>query len=113
MEFACDNGRPDHSRTNGAINRAYYAMFYAARAALQHVGIEVPSSKHGVLVSKSGQHLIKTGRLPHDLGRWLNRMLELRATADYGQGPPARAETEEALARAVLFLDAVEAFLKG
>jgi uncharacterized protein (UPF0332 family) len=32
----------------GAINRAYYAMIYAARAALQHVGIEVASSKHGI-----------------------------------------------------------------
>jgi uncharacterized protein (UPF0332 family) len=97
----------------GAINRAYYAMFYAARAALQHVGIEVASSKHGTLVSRFGQHLIKAGHLPDDLGRWLNRMLELRAAADYGEGPPARAETEEALARATRFLEAIEAFLAG
>jgi uncharacterized protein (UPF0332 family) len=97
----------------GATNRAYYAMFYAARAALQHVGIEVASSKHGTLVSRFGQHLVKAGHLPNDLGRWLNRMVELRATADYGEEPPERAETEEAVARATRFVETVERFLEG
>jgi uncharacterized protein (UPF0332 family) len=35
---------------NGAVNRAYYAMFHAAHAALEHRGIEIASSKHGILV---------------------------------------------------------------
>lgn len=28
---------------NGAVNRAYYAMFYAAHAALEHQGVEIAS----------------------------------------------------------------------
>jgi uncharacterized protein (UPF0332 family) len=72
----------------GSINRAYYAMFYAAHAGLAHSGIEVPSAKHGTLVSRFGEHLVKTGRVAEHFGRWLNQALELRSIGDYGDVPP-------------------------
>ena len=87
----------------GAVNRAYYAMFYAAHAALAHIGIKAPSAKHGTLVSRFGQHLVKTRRVPDDHGRWLNEALELRSTGDYGDDSPEPNEAEEILARADVF----------
>jgi uncharacterized protein (UPF0332 family) len=67
---------------NGAVIRAYYAMFYAAHAALEHQGVEIASSKHGTLVGRFGEHLVKTGLLPRTLGASLSAMLELRQRAD-------------------------------
>lgn len=96
----------------GAINRAYYSMFYAAHAALAHEGIDVPSAKHGTLVARFGQHLVKTGRVPDRFGRWLNRALEVRAMGDYGDATPNRTAAEEAIARAEAFLEAVESVLQ-
>jgi uncharacterized protein (UPF0332 family) len=52
---------------NGAVNRAYYAMFHAAHAALEHRGIEIASAKHGILVARFGEHLAKTGVPPRPL----------------------------------------------
>ena len=95
----------------GAVNRAYYAMFYAAHASLTHAGIEVPSAKHGTLISRFGQHLVKSGRVPDHLGRWLNRALELRSTGDYGDVPPDQREAQEAIARAQAFLEAIDKLL--
>jgi uncharacterized protein (UPF0332 family) len=95
----------------GAVNRAYYAMFYAAHASLTHAGIEVPSAKHGTLISRFGQHLVKSGRVPDHFGRWLNRALELRSTSDYGDVPPDQREAQEAIARAQAFLEAIDKLL--
>jgi uncharacterized protein (UPF0332 family) len=68
---------------DGAVNRAYYPMFCAAQAALEHRGIEVTSSKHGTLVRRFGEHLVKPGVLPGALGSSLNDVIELRHKADY------------------------------
>jgi len=44
----------------GAVNRLYYAAFYAARALLALR--EVDAARHGGLISLFQQHFIKTGR---------------------------------------------------
>lgn len=72
--------------TDGATNRAYYAMFDAATAALLSVGAASllnPPKTHSGLISGFGLHLVQTGKLPAELGRSLNRIHELRLTADY------------------------------
>jgi uncharacterized protein (UPF0332 family)/predicted nucleotidyltransferase len=98
---------------NGAVNRAYYAMFYAARAALEHRGIEVASSKHGTLVRRFGEHLVKTGLLPRALGTSLSGILELRQKGDYGRAEVALADAERAMSEAEAFVKAVERFIRG
>ena len=95
----------------GAVNRGYYAMFYAAHAALAHSRIEVPSAKHGTLVSRFGEHLVITGRVPEHFGRWLNQALETRSIGDYGDVPPDYDKASELLARADALLAAIEALL--
>jgi uncharacterized protein (UPF0332 family) len=101
-------GDPD-----GAVNRAYYAMFYAAQAALEHRGVEVTSSKHGTLVRRFGEHLVEPGVLPRSLGSSLSKILELRHRADYGtQGLPP-VDAERAAAEAETFVEAVERLIRG
>jgi uncharacterized protein (UPF0332 family) len=71
---------------DGACNRAYYAMFDAARAALlaSNAPVEAEIARtHGGLISAFSLHLVKTGRIPVELGKALNRAEELRLAADY------------------------------
>ena len=99
--------------TDGAVNRAYYAMFYAAHAALRHRGVEVASSKHGTLVRRFGQHLIKPGLLPGTLGSSLGKALERRHRADYGSEPLTNEDVERAASEAEAFIAAVERLIRG
>jgi len=68
----------------GAASRAYYAVFHAARALLFSVGID-PRSHRG-LVGLVGEHFVKPGLLPAELGRVLSRMQRDREDADYVSG---------------------------
>jgi len=97
---------------DGAVNRAYYAMFYAAHAALQHRAIEVASSKHGTLVRRFGQHLIRTALLPRELGSSLSKALERRQKADYGREPLSAEDAEKAVSRAEAFIAAIERWIR-
>lgn len=72
---------------DGAANRAYYAMFDAARAALI---CKVPEAEpadasrtHSGLIAAFGLRLVKSGPVSRELGRSLNRAHELRQIADY------------------------------
>jgi uncharacterized protein (UPF0332 family) len=98
---------------NGAVNRAYYAMFYAAHAALAHREVEAASSKHGILVARFGEHLVKTRLLPRSLGTSLNQMLELRQKADYGGTAVTAVDAELGLRQAEAFVTAVERLIRG
>ncbi len=64
-----------------AVNRAYYAAFYAATAALLEVG-ETPKSHHGVQ-NRFYVHFVVTGRLPKVHGEILGHAFLLRQRADY------------------------------
>lgn len=71
---------------DGACNRAYYAMFDAAKAVLIAT---VPSidptigKTHSGLISAFGLHMVKTGRIPVEYGRTFNRAHDIRQVADY------------------------------
>ena len=86
----------DTGDTDGACNRAYYAMFDAARAALlasgAPVGPEVAKT-HSGLITAFSLHLVKTGHVSVELGKALNKVEDLHLVADY-KGDPI--ETEEA-----------------
>lgn len=71
---------------DGACNRAYYAMFDAAKAALLKVvpGIDPSIGKtHSGLISAFGLNLVKTGLVPTEFGRSFNRAHDIRQVADY------------------------------
>ncbi len=76
----------DAGDTDGACNRAYYAMYDAARAALLASGAPVDpeiARTHGGLISAFSLHLVKPGRIAVDLGKALNKAEDLRLVADY------------------------------
>jgi uncharacterized protein (UPF0332 family) len=71
---------------DGACNRAYYAMFDAARAALLASGADdsiVNTKTHSGLISKFSLELVKSGRVSVELGKSLNKVEGLRLIADY------------------------------
>jgi uncharacterized protein (UPF0332 family) len=76
----------DAGDIDGACNRAYYAMFDAAKAVLLAT---VPTidpqigKTHNGLISAFGLHMVKTGLVSVDLGRALNRAQNIRQIADY------------------------------
>lgn len=80
----------DAGDADGACNRAYYAMFDAARAALLASGAAVEAEiarTHSGLITAFSLHLVKTGRVALELGKALNKAEELRLVADYKGDP--------------------------
>lgn len=72
--------------TDGACNRAYYAMFDAARAALLMTGVvsDLTALKtHSGLITTFGLYLVKPGKVSVELGKALNKVEDLRLVADY------------------------------
>lgn len=76
----------DVGDVDGACNRAYYAIFAAARAALLATRAPVApdiGKPHGGLIAAFGLHLVKHGPVPREIGRLLKRAEEIRLVADY------------------------------
>ena len=97
---------------DGACNRAYYAMFDAARAALLASGAPVESGiarTHNGLISAFSLHLVKTGRVPVELGKMLNRAEELRLVADYKGDAVEMEDAARVVGQALTFVEAMQA----
>lgn len=67
---------------NGALNRVYYAAFYAARALLATRDLD--SSRHSGVIALFQEHFVRTGLISTDTARALPRAFEKRQTSDYG-----------------------------
>lgn len=65
---------------DGAANRAYYAMFDAARAVLIRNGNTEVGRTHSGLIGAFGSQLVKNGTVSKELGKLLNRAHEVRRT---------------------------------
>ena len=94
-----------------ACNRAYYAMYDAARAALLASGSPVEpeiAKTHSGLISAFSLHLVKTGRVPVALGKTLNKAEELRLVADYKGDPIEREDAAWAVSQAQTFVQAMQ-----
>jgi uncharacterized protein (UPF0332 family) len=66
---------------NTAINRMYYACFYAVSALLVKNNVEVNS--HTGVRQQFGQHYVKTGIIERDLGKHFTELFEKRNRGDY------------------------------
>lgn len=96
---------------DGACNRAYYAMFDAARAALLAAGLSQASIRtHGGLISAFGLHLVKSGKVDRTLGHVLNRAHEIRLVADYTGDIVENELAAWTVEQARAFVDAMRAF---
>lgn len=100
--------------TDGACNRAYYAMFDAAHAALMATTADFNPATvrtHRGLIAAFGQHLIKPGRLSVEIGRSLNQVERVRLLADYTGEPVDAVKTQWAIDQAELFTETVQQLL--
>jgi len=95
----------------GAINRAYYAMFYAIQALI--VLQNEVTSKHSGAIAFFDREFIKTGIFPKDLSRSLHLAFDRRQMNDYGEVSIfSQPDVETALTDAKEFVEAVEEYLK-
>ncbi len=102
----------DANDVDGACSRAYYAMFDAARAALLAANAPVPPNigkTHGGLISAFSLHLVKDGPVSPDLGKTLNRALEIRLVADYKGESVELSDAREMIEQAEAFVEAMRA----
>lgn len=65
------------------VNRAYYAMFYAALALFLRLEIDARTSKHAGVIALFDREIVKTGTIEPRFSRMLHRLFELRQKADY------------------------------
>ncbi|MBM3237265.1 HEPN domain-containing protein [Candidatus Poribacteria bacterium] len=92
-----------------AAANSYYAMFWAAQAALRHVGIIREEWSHGGLQQAFGLELIKKrGLATSRLGDWLNRAYELRCDAHYKEHGVGVKETRRLVQHANEFVAKAE-----
>ncbi|MBQ7634504.1 MAG: HEPN domain-containing protein [Bacteroidaceae bacterium] len=91
---------------NTAVNRMYYACYYAATAMLIAHGIEVKS--HDGVRLNLGRHVVMTGLLSPEMGRFYSRLFSKRSTGDYDDFINHTLETvDELLPQARLFIGAL------
>ena len=95
---------------DGACNRAYYAMFDAARAALIASKAPVPpevAKTHSGLIAAFSLHLVKPNLFPEELGRSLNKAEDLRLVADYKGDSVGTEDVQWAVQQARAFVEEV------
>ncbi len=93
-----------------AVSRAYYAMYFAARALLWSRGLEART--HGGLAALLYEHFVKTKLLEKDVAGLLPTAMAARHEADYGFPDTAtELEARETLADAERFVQRVRAIL--
>ena len=66
---------------NTAVNRLYYACYYAIKALLIDKGIKAET--HNGVRQMFGMHFIKTGIIDKELGKFYSDVFDMRQTGDY------------------------------
>ncbi len=86
-------------------------MYYSTEAALLTKNLSY--SSHRSVISAFGEHFVKTGILPRDMGRELNRAFEKRQLGDYEYTfVISKDESEEILEKSTEFVEKIIQYLK-
>lgn len=93
-----------------AMNRVYYAMFYAVQAVL--VTRKVSFSKHGKVKAYFNHEMVKQGIFPVEMGKLYNKAFEYRQKFDYVDfAVPDEDMVKEYLQKARGFLEQIQKYL--
>jgi len=104
--------REKSDTTLGAVNRSYYAMFYAVLALLQR--IEKVPRKHSGAIALFDSEFVRKGIFPKALSTHLHRAFAFRQDSDYHAIKPVSLEdTDELIRNASSFVETIGAYLKG
>jgi uncharacterized protein (UPF0332 family) len=108
--------RLEHARVSlaagfpsGAVSSAYYAMLYAARAALSEE--ERNAKTHSGVWSLFGEVFVASGRLDPELAAAAQQAQQLREAADYDARVISADEATATLAQADRFVSAIASIL--
>jgi len=71
----------DNQRWNSAINRLYYASYYAVTALL--LDADINQSSHNGVKSNFSEHFIKNNRIEKDFGKVYSQLFTWRQKGDY------------------------------
>jgi uncharacterized protein (UPF0332 family) len=94
-----------------SVSRTYYAMFYSTQAML--LTKKLSFSSHKGVISAFGEHFLKTGFFPKEMGKELNRAFEKRQLGDYEYTfVISRTEAEEMLKSGKKFAEKIVQHLK-
>ncbi|MBA2276289.1 MAG: HEPN domain-containing protein [Chloroflexia bacterium] len=112
-EFGRATSEFDNGRYKNVANRAYYACFQAAVAALDHADIRPSAAQsewgHGFVQAQFAGHLVnRRKRYPAELRDVLSHALRLRERADYQRSSVSRPQAARLLARARTFVAQIE-----
>jgi uncharacterized protein (UPF0332 family) len=94
----------------GAVSAAYYAMLYAARAALSER--DEYARTHGGTWHLFHERYVATGAFDQDLHAMAHRAQHAREGGDYEAITPSRADAEAFVAGAADYIAAVEHMLE-
>ena len=92
-----------------SVSRAYFAAFYAAEAALLHLG--ETRTKHSGVVSAFSRMVVRDRGLDEQAGRLLRSLFERRSQADYALDPVPGEESQKAVGDASMVVEAVDRWL--
>lgn len=99
-----------HQDYIAAVNRAYYATFYAANALLATRGLE--RSKHSGVIAAFRQHFVKTGIVEVELSHFFGQVMDERHAGDYNLEPLDWSTASRHLEQCQLFITRVEQVLQ-
>lgn len=99
----------DHADYIAAVNRAYYAIFYAANALLATKGLQ--RSKHSGVISAFRQHFVKTGLVEPEFSDVYGQAMDERHNADYELAPLTLQTAAENVDHAERFVQRIEEIL--
>ncbi len=96
---------------NTAVNRLYYACFYAVSALLLQENIKAQT--HSGVRQMLGLHFIQTNQISRDLGRFYTDLYDKRQTGDYDDFVEfEEATVVELLQNAQLFVEKIEELIE-
>lgn len=99
-----------HGDYNAAANRAYYAMFYTAKALLVQKDLR-RFTKHRAVQGAFGEYFSKANVLDPKYHRWLIDAFDNRLQGDYGDYAITPDSVSVMLQQAREFLEAVRQYL--
>ena len=111
-EQACSTARVnlDAGDFRATVNRAYYAVFYAASAILLTVGIE--RRRHSGVIGAFREHFVKSGLIEAQYSNIYGESLVIREDADYAvEIPIDRDMAKTALDQARHFVARMRSYL--
>ncbi len=93
-----------------SISTSYYAMFFAATAALESIGVK--RDKHRGVISAFGEQFVKTGKINREIGRTFSQVERDREESDYSAIPAIdNTLAQTRLSEARQFVAAVQHYL--